>query len=104
MRHSPSPLLALLGLPVATEFNMLTDATAESYWEQSDRFDMALDLSASGRGMAALGDVIARWLAHLLAIDVVVEPVAGLQNLPWSWYVGLTSEATLYRRCHLAWR
>ena len=94
VRHSPSPLLALLGVPVATEFNMLTDATAESYWEQSDRFDMALDLSASGRGMRALGDVIAHWLAHLLAIDVVVEPVAGLQNLPWSWYVGLTSEAT----------
>jgi len=32
VRHSPSPLLALLGVPVATEFNMLTDATAESYW------------------------------------------------------------------------
>ena len=73
---------------------MLSEATAESYWEQSDRFDMALDLSPSGRGMAALGDVIARWLAHLLAIDVVVEPVAALQNLTWNWYVGLTSEAT----------
>ncbi len=94
VQHSPSPLLALLGVPVATEFNILSEATAASYWEQSDRFDMALDLSPSERGMAALGDVIARWLAHLLAIDVVVEPVAGLQNLQWSWYVGLTSEAT----------
>jgi hypothetical protein len=94
IRHSPSPLLALLELPLATGFNMLSEATAENYWEQSDRFDMALDLSPSGRGMAALGEVIARWLAHLLAIDVVVEPVAALQNLPWNWYVGLTSEAT----------
>ena len=55
---------------------------------------MALDLSPGGRGMSALGDVIARWLAHLLAIDVVVEPVAEMQNLPWNWYVGLNSEAT----------
>ena len=94
VQHSPSPLLALLGLPVATDFNMLSEATAESYWEQSDRFDMALDLSPGGRGMAALGDVIARWLAHLLAIEVTVEPVAEMQNLPWSWYVGLSSEAT----------
>jgi hypothetical protein len=94
VQHSPSPLLALLGLPATTEFNMLSEATAESYWEQSDRFGMALDVSPGGRGMAALGDVIARWLAHLLAIDVVVEPVVGLQNLPWSWYVGLSSEAT----------
>ena len=45
VRHSPSPLLALLGLPVAIEFNMLSEATAESYWERSDHFDMALDLS-----------------------------------------------------------
>ena len=94
VRHSPSPLLTLLGLPATTEFNMLSEATAESYWEQSDRFGMALDLSPGGHGIAALGDVIARWLAHLLAIDVVVEPVVGLQNLPWSWYVGLSSEAT----------
>lgn len=44
--------------------------------------------------MTALCDVISRWLAHLLAIDVVVEPVAEMQNLPWNWYVGLSSEAT----------
>jgi hypothetical protein len=94
VQHSPSPLLALLGLPAATEVNLLSEATAESYWERSDRFDMALDLAPGGRGVSALGDVIARWLAHLLAIDVVVQPVADLENLPWNWYVGLSSEAT----------
>jgi hypothetical protein len=93
-QHSPSPLLALLGLPAATEVDLLSEATAESYQERSDRFDMALDLSPGGRGMSALGDVIARWLAHLLGIDVVVEPVAEMQNLSWNWYVGLNSEAT----------
>jgi hypothetical protein len=93
-QHSPSPLLALLGLPAATEVDLLSEATAESYRERSDRFDMALDLSPGGRGMSALGDVIARWLGHLLGIDVVVEPVAEMQNLSWNWYVGLNSEAT----------
>jgi hypothetical protein len=94
VKHSPSPLLALLGLPVATEVDLLSEATADSYWDRSDRFDMALDLSPGGRGLTALCDVITRWLAHLLAIDVVVEPVAEMRDLPWNWYVGLSSEAT----------
>jgi hypothetical protein len=94
IQHPPSPLLSLLGLQTATGVDLLSEATSRGYWERSDRFDMALDLSSNGRGLTALCDVIARWLAHLLAVDVTVEPVAETQNLPWNWYVGLSSEAT----------
>jgi hypothetical protein len=93
-RQPRSPLAALLGLPAVTELDMLNDATAESYWERSDRFDMALDLTAGQRGLVALGDVLTRWLRHLLAIDVLIEPLAELRNAPLSWYVGLSSDAT----------
>ncbi|SDH65380.1 MULTISPECIES: DUF6352 family protein [Bradyrhizobium] len=93
-RHPPSPLLALLGLPATAEVDLLGDATAARYWEPSDRFDMALDLTAGRRGRAALGEVITRWLAHLFAIDVAIEPVAELQAAPWIWYVGLSADAT----------
>ncbi len=93
-RHSASPLMALLGLPEASEVDVLNESTAGGYWERSDRFDMALDLAAGGRGLAALGDVIARWLAHLLAMEVEVEPVAELREVSWNWYVGLSSDAT----------
>src|SRR5258705_1427515 len=92
--HSPLPLSTLLGLLPTAEIDLLSDSTAESYWERSDRFDMALDLTTGRRGLIALGDVVARWLSHLLAIDVVVEPVAELQSAPFSWYVGLSSDAT----------
>jgi hypothetical protein len=92
-RHR-SPLVALLGLPVTTEVDLLSDATAGSYRERSDRFDMALDLTAGGRGLAALGDVITRWLSHLLSVDVAIEPLAELHSAPWNWYVGLSSDAT----------
>ena len=92
-RQPQSPLVALLGLPAATEVDMLNDATTGSYRERSDCFDMALDLTAGQRGLAALGEVVTRWLAHLLAIDVAIEPVSELRNAPWSWYVGLDSEA-----------
>jgi hypothetical protein len=93
-RDPGSLLVALLGLPATVEVNMLGDATADAYWGQSDRFDMALDLSTGRRGLAALGEVITRFLSHLLAIDVAVEPLAELQSAPWNWYVGLSSDAT----------
>jgi hypothetical protein len=92
-RQSRSPLVELLGLP-ATEVDVLNDVTADSYWERSDRFDMALDLTAGQRGLAALGDVVTRWLSHLLAIDVAIEPLTELRNARLSWYVGLDVDAT----------
>lgn len=93
-RQPRSPLVALLGLPVAGEVDMLDDATAAGYWERSDRFDMAFDLTAGQRGLVALGAVVRRWLWHLLEIDVAIEPLSELHNAPLSWYVGLDSEAT----------
>jgi hypothetical protein len=92
-QHS-SPLSALLELPVVPGTDLLSEASADSYWDRSDRFDMGLDLAAGGRALAALGNVIGRFLAHLLAIEVAVEPVSDLREIPWNWYVGLSSEAT----------
>ena len=77
----PSPLIALLGLPATTEVDLFNDTTAGSYWERSDRFDVALDLTAGRRGLAGLGDVIMRWLSHLLAIDVAIEPLVARHRI-----------------------
>jgi hypothetical protein len=89
-----SPLVELLGLAASLEVDMLNDAIAGSYWQRSDRFDMALDLTAGRRGLVALGDAVRRWLRHLLAIDVIVEPLSEVHNTALSWYVGLSPEAT----------
>jgi hypothetical protein len=91
---SASPLASLLGLTAADEIEVLEDANAEGYWERSDRFEMALDLTAGGRGLAALAIVAERWISHLLAIDVEIEPVAEVCDAPWAWYVALDAEAT----------
>jgi hypothetical protein len=92
-RGHQSPLFALLGL-LAIDADVLTDITVDGYWERSDRFDMGLDLTAGQRGSAALGRVIERWISHLLAVDVAVEPLAELRDAPLSWYVGLSADAT----------
>lgn len=93
-RQPRSPLVELLGLPATLDIDLLDDATSASYWQRSDRFDMALDLTAGRRGLAALGDVVTRWLSHLLAIDVAIEALTELRDTQLSWYVGLSAEAT----------
>ena len=73
--HS-SPLVSMLGLPANAEIDVLSDDNAVTYWARSDRFDTALDLTVGRRGLAALGDVIVRWLTHLLSLDCRIEPLA----------------------------
>jgi hypothetical protein len=88
-----SPLVELLGLPATSDIDLLDDASVATYWERSDRFDMGLGL-ADQRGLAALGEVVRRWLYHLLAIDVTIEALTELRDERLSWYVGLSSDAT----------
>jgi hypothetical protein len=89
-----SPLVAMLGLPAAGEIDVLNDANADTYWSRSDRFDMALDLTAGRRGLDALGKVIEKWIAHLLSAEVDIEPLIEANNVDLTWYVGLDAEAT----------
>jgi Family of unknown function (DUF6352) len=90
-----SPLVAMLGLPAAGEIEVLNDDNAETYWERSDLFDMALDLTAGRRGLDALGKVIERWIAHLLPVDLEVETLMEATGVNLTWYVGLDAEATV---------
>jgi hypothetical protein len=89
-----SPLVSMLGLPAAAGIEVLSEDNAGEYWERSDLFDMALDLTAGRRGLAALGDVITNWVSHLLAIDVAVEPLVEMRDVTLNWYVGLDADAT----------
>ena len=88
-----SPLVSMFGLPAAA-VDVLTPDNAATYWERSDRFDMALDLTAGRRGHAALGQALARFVRHMLAIDVAIEPLVELREVPLTWYVGLDADGT----------
>jgi hypothetical protein len=89
-----SPLVSMLGLPAASEIDILTDDNAQTYWDRSDLFDMALDMTAGRRSLAALGEVIAAWVFHMLSIEIDVEPLTEIRDINLTWYVGLDSEAT----------
>lgn len=89
-----SPLVSMLGLEASTGIDVMVDGNADSYFERSDRFDMALDLTAGRRGHAALGKAIEIWLGHLLSLEVEVTPIVQLNEARFTWYVGLDAEGT----------
>jgi hypothetical protein len=91
---SVSPLVGMLGLDRTSELDVLVDDNAGHYWARSDNFDYVLDLTGGRRGVRALGQVIERWVDHLLAIPVDVEPLTALQDAAFDWYVGLDAEGT----------
>ncbi len=89
-----SPLVSILGLQKAAGIDVLADDNAESYWERSDLFDTALDLTAGRSGLAALGEAMRRWIGHILHVDVAIEPLVELRDVNLTWYVGLDAEGT----------
>src|ERR1044072_6657564 len=53
-----SPLVSMLGIPAAADIDVMNDDNAEHYFEHSDQFHVALDLTGGRRGLQALGTVI----------------------------------------------
>ena len=89
-----SPLVSMLGIPAEAEIDVMNDDNAEHYFEHSDRFHVALDLTGGRRGQQALGLAIARWVEHLLAVEVEVEPLTEMRDASFTWYVGLDADGT----------
>ena len=100
--QSPTPVLSLmsmLGAVTDTQLDVLNEDNADDYWRRSDHFDMAFDLTAGGRGPRALAQAMARWISHLLGIDVTIEPLRELRDARLTWYVGLDADATRLGDC-----
>jgi uncharacterized protein DUF6352 len=89
-----SPLVSMLGIPAEAAIDVMNDDNAAHYFEHSDQFHVALDLTGGRRGVEALARVIERWVEHLLAVQTTVEPLTEMRDANFSWYVGLDAEAT----------
>jgi hypothetical protein len=89
-----TPLVSMLGIPAEAEIDIINDVNAESYWQRSDQFDMALDLTGGRSGPVALAEAMRRWIAHVLGVEVTIEPLTELRDAPLTWYIGLDADAT----------
>jgi hypothetical protein len=90
-----SPLVSMLGIPAEAEIDIMSDGNADHYFEHSDLFHGAIDLTAGRRGIAALAEAMRRWIAHVLNVEVVIEPLTELQEAKFTWYVGLDSDGSV---------
>lgn len=89
-----SPLVSMLGIPAEAKIDVLNDENASTYWERSDQFDMAIDLTTGRTGLIALAEAMRRWIGHVLGVEVTIEPLPELRGVNLAWYVGLDSDAT----------
>ncbi|MBV9954487.1 MAG: hypothetical protein JOZ70_04465 [Pseudolabrys sp.] len=89
-----SPLVSMLGIPNEANIDVLNAENTDQYWDRSDQFDMAIDLSAGQPGLDALAKVIERWVGHLLGLDVAVTALPEMRDVNLVWYVGLDADAT----------
>jgi hypothetical protein len=89
-----TPLVSMLGIPAEAEIDVINRDNADSYWQRSDQFDMALDLTAGRDGFDALAQAMQRWIAHVLGIEVTIEALTQLSEVDLAWYVGLDADAT----------
>jgi hypothetical protein len=89
-----SPLVSMLGLPAESNIEVMTDQNDEDYFARSDQFDMALDLTAGRRGVAALAQALQRWTTHILGVEVAIEPLIEMIDAKFTWYVGLDADGS----------
>jgi Family of unknown function (DUF6352) len=89
-----SPLVSMLGIPAEAAIDVMNDDNAAHYFEHSDQFHVALDLTGGRRGLQSLALAIGRWIEHMLGVRVEVEPLTEMREASFSWYVGLDAEAT----------
>ena len=88
-------LLVEANTPAATvELDVLSAASADLYWERSDRYDTVLDLGFAGAGLDALCRVLEAWVAHFRDASVSIQPVQKITDERWVWHVGLDAEAS----------
>jgi Family of unknown function (DUF6352) len=89
-----SPLVSMLGIPTEADIEIMNEDNAEAYFQHSDEFHVALDLTSDRRGQSALAAAMVRWIAHLLAVDVDIAPFKAASDVNLTWYVGLDTEGT----------
>jgi hypothetical protein len=89
-----TPLVSMLGIPAEANIDIINAENARNYWQRSDQFDMALDLTAGREGLGALAQAMERWIDHLIGADVTIEPLKELNDINLVWYVGLDADGT----------
>lgn len=80
--------------PKSMEMDVLESTNADCYWERSNHFDTAVNLSNPSEALDALCQVLERWVFHFFKADVTILPMSEISDDKWVWHIGLDAEAT----------
>ena len=80
--------------PKSMEMDVLESTNANCYWERSNHFDTAVNLSNPSEALDALCQVLERWVFHFFKADVTILPMSEISDDKWVWHIGLDAEAT----------
>jgi hypothetical protein len=76
------------------DMDVLREHNYESYWNRSEYYDTALDITYLQPGQDALCRVMELWIKHFLDVEVSIQPQSEIEDEKWVWHVGLEGEAT----------
>ena len=105
-------MLVQFGAPLrGVELQVLNRDNSAGYWSSDTRHDYLLDLSRrrsqdlghgihfelrqAHSGLDALAQVLRKWLAHLLGVQVGIEAVQRIDDAAWRWHLGLDAQASV---------
>jgi hypothetical protein len=74
--------------------DVLDADNAALYWPRDLRHDFVVSLHHGRAAARALGQVMAKWIAHFSGHAVSVVPVAAIDEEHWAWHIGLDAQSS----------
>ena len=88
-------LLKQGGAPLRTaELDVLSEDNAGIYWDRDENHDLVISLNHGQPALAALCEVLQRWVRHFLGTGVKIGIEREIDDDQWVWHVGLDAQAS----------
>ncbi len=76
------------------ELDVLSEENAGVYWERDEAHDLVISLNHGQPALAALCEVLQRWVRHFLGAGVQIGIEREIDDEQWVWHVGLDAQAS----------
>jgi hypothetical protein len=77
----------------SVNMDVLNHENAQLYWLSENRYNYVLDLTFGRVGLEAMARLLARWVKHFSGLEVLVTPLANIEDEAWRWHIGLDVES-----------
>ena len=88
-------LLKQGGAPMrSVDLDVLGPDNTDAYWQRNECFDMVVSLNRGQPALDALCQILTRWIAHFLRLEVRLQTDKAIVDDHWVWHVGLDAQAS----------